>query len=331
MEIVRGVHQIKIPLQESSLEHINVYVAEGDEGNLLIDTGWNTPEAFNALKEGLRESGFGFKDIHQIIVTHVHPDHYGLSGRLPQLCGAKLALHEAEVSLIDLRYIDLDKLLQEMEGYLHRHGIPQKELSALQKASLRVKEFVVPAFPETLLKGGEKLATGAFEFEVLWTPGHSIGHICLYEPKKKLLFSGDHVLPEITPHIGLHPQSGENPLGDFINSLKEVEKLEVNFVFPGHGPAFSGLKQKVWEILYHHEQRKRAITKVIQDELKTAYQIANEIPWMPEEGGVAFSHLAPWDKRLAVLETLAHLQLLITEGKAKKIVEEDKVLFWAGG
>jgi len=331
MEIVRGVHQIKIPMPQSSLEHINVYVVEGEESNLLIDTGWNTPEAFNALKDGLRGSGFSFKDINQIVVTHVHPDHYGLAGRVTQLSGAKLAVHEAEIALIDSRYVNFDNLLKEMETYLHHHGVPPRELPSLQKASLWVKDLVIPVLPEISLKGGEQITTGSIELEVLHTPGHSIGHICLYEPNRKFLFSGDHILSEITPHIGLHPQSAENPLGDFINSLKKIEKLEVNFVFPGHGSAFSGLRQKVRQILYHHEQRERAVMKVIQDELKTAYRIANEIPWHPEEGGVAFRDLPPWDKRLAVLETLAHLQLLITQGKAEKIVEGDKALFWAGG
>ncbi len=331
MEIIQGVHQLKIPIPESSLEHINVYIVEGNEGNLLIDTGWNTPHAFETLKQQLKDSGFGFKDISQIVVTHVHPDHYGLAGRLTQLSGAKLALHEAEVDLIDSRYMNLDKLLEEMEKYFRRHGVPEKDLTTIQKASLWVKEFVVPALPEIILKGGEKINIGSFQFEVLWTPGHSIGHISLYEPKRKLLFSGDHVLPEITPHIGLHPQSGKNPLADFIRSLKELEKLEINFVFPGHGPVFSGLKQKVREILYHHEQRKLAIIKAIKDELKTAYQIANEIPWHPEQGGIAFKDLPPWDRRLAVLETLAHLELLITEGKVDRMVEDEKVFFWGGG
>ncbi len=330
MEIVRGVHQIKIPMPQSSLEQINVYIIEGEEGNLLIDTGWNTPEAFDALKGGLRQIGFSFKDIKQIVVTHTHPDHYGAVGRLTQLSGAKLALHEAEIPLINSRYVNFDNLLKEMEEYLRKNGVPTRELPTLQKASLWVKELVVPVQPEIILKNGDKLTTGSFELEVLHTPGHSIGHICLYEAQRKLLFSGDHILSEITPHIGLHPQSGDNPLGDFIKSLKEIEELEVNFVFPGHGAAFSGLKQKIWDILYHHEQRERAVTKVIQDELKTAYQIANELPWKPEEGGINFKDLTPWDKRLAILETLAHLQFMISEDKAEKIIENDRVLFWAG-
>jgi glyoxylase-like metal-dependent hydrolase (beta-lactamase superfamily II) len=331
MEIVRGVHQIKVPISQGSQHHINVYVLEGDEGNLMVDTSWNTPESFNALKDGLKEKGFGFKDIKQIVITHAHPDHYGLAGRLKQLGGAKLYMHEAEAKLIDSRYVDIDELMKEMGTLLKRHGVPLRELPNMETASLGAKELVVPTMPDQLLRGGEHLSTGEFELEVIHTPGHSIGHICLYEPQRKLLFSGDHVLPDITPVVGLHAQSGANPLGDFINSLKEVEKLEVNFVLPGHGAAFSGLKQKVWDILYHHEQRLREITTAIRDDLKTAYQIAKEVTWAPQEGGVDFDKLGPFDKRLALMETLAHLELLIAEGKAEKIIEDDKILFWAGG
>lgn len=330
MEIVRGVHQIKVPIQ-SPQQHINVYVLEGEEGNMMIDTGWNTPEVFSSIKDGLKEKGFGFKDIRQIVATHAHPDHYGLAGRIKQLSGAAFLMHEAEASLLGSRYLEIDDLMKSLGVMLRRHGVPPKELPNMESASLGVRDLVVTATPDKELKGGETLSTGQFELEVIHTPGHSVGHICLYEPQRKLLFSGDHILPDVTPAVGLHPQSGSNPLGDFINSLKEVEKREVNFVLPGHGAAFSGLKQKVWDIIYHHELRLREVSNAIKDELKTAYQIAQEITWVPMEGGVPFAKLGPFDKRLAIMETLAHLELLIAEGKADKVVEDDRILFWAGG
>lgn len=283
------------------------------------------------MRDGLREAGFGFKDISQIVVTHIHPDHYGLAGRVKQLSGANLSVHRIEADLIHSRYVNLDGLLGDTARQLRYGGVPQNDLPQFRGASLWMKQFVVPVAPETRLSGGEKLPNGSFEFEVLWTPGHSPGHICLYEPKKKLLFSGDHILPNITSHVGLHPQSGENPLGDFINSMRAIEKLEVNFVFPGHGAVFSGLKQRIGELLYHYGERKMAIIKSVSDELKTAYQIATEILWRPESGGVPFQELELWDKRLAVMETLAYLQLLMTEGKVGKVVEDDTVLYWAGG
>jgi len=322
MEIVQGVHQIKLPLPGGTLDHVNVYLIEGDEGNLLIDAGWNTPEAFSTLKEELRTKGFGFKDISQIVITHLHPDHYGLAGKIRELSGAKLALSETEIRLLNSRYGDMTLLLSEVTRLLRSNGVPKSELPQLSEASLPALEFVIPASPDIKLKAGQKVSVGLFEFEVLSTPGHSPGHICLYEPKRKLLFTGDHVLPEITPNVGLHPQSGENPLGDYISSLRDLEKLEVNFAFPGHGSVFNGLKLRIEDLIYHHEQRKSAIVKVIQSEMKTAYEIAKEIPWVPDAEGVSFQDLLAFHKRLAVLETLAHLQLLISEDKVKKAVQD---------
>lgn len=331
MEIVQGVHQIKLPLPGAPLDHVNVYLIEGNEGNLLIDAGWNTPEAFSTLKVELRSNGFGFKDISQIVITHLHPDHYGLAGKIRELSRAKVALSEIEARLLDSRYVNVSILLEEVSHFLRANGTPQSELSQLSEASLPARQFVIPTKPDMKLKAGQKVSVDPFEFKVLLTPGHSPGHICLYEPKRKLLFTGDHVLPEITPNVSLHPQSGENPLGDFINSLKALRELEVNFVFPGHGSVFSGLKLRIDELLHHHEQRKLAIVKVIQGELKTGYQIATEIPWVPDEEAVSFQDLSAFDKRLAVLETLAHLQLLVIEGKAEKVVEDDTTFYWAEG
>jgi len=322
MEIVQGVHQIKLPLPGGTLDHVNVYLVEGDEGNLLIDAGWNTPEAFSTLKEELRTKGFEFKDISQIVITHLHPDHYGLAGKIRELSGAKIALSEIETHMLNSRYVDVTLLLSGVTRLLRSNGVPESELSQLSEASLPAREFVIPASPDVKLKAGRKVSVGLFEFEVLSTPGHSPGHICLYEPKRKLLFTGDHILPDITPNVGLHPQSGGNPLGDYLNSLRDLKKLEVTFAFPGHGSVFNGLKLKIEDLFYHHEQRKSAIVKVVQGEMKTAYEIAKEIPWVPGADDVSFQDLLAFDKRLAVLETLAHLQLLISEDKVKKAAQD---------
>ncbi len=332
MEIVQGVHQIKLPLPAgTALDHINAYLIEGSQGNLLIDTGFDTPEAFGALRDGLRNSGFGFKDINQIVVTHIHPDHYGLADKLKQMSGATVAFSEIEEKLIESRYVKTDSLLKEVRLIFKRNGVPEDDLPELTEAALAVKQFVGLVSPDIKVKNGDRISTGSSELKVFLTPGHSPGHICLYEPKRKFLFSGDHILPDIFPHVGLHPQSGENPLGDFFDSFESMAKLEVNFIFPGHGSVFSGFKLRVGELFHHHEQRQLAIMKVIRDDPKSAYQIAIEIPWMPSGEAVKFEKLSIFDKRLAVMETLAHLKLLIIEGKAEKIAEEDTDLYWAGG
>ncbi len=327
MEIIAGVHQIKVPFPKGIPEHTNVYVVEGSEGNILIDSGWDSTESLWALREGLTNDRLKLRDIKKIVITHIHPDHYGLASKIKQLCGAKIAMHRIEAELINSRYKDFDRLLKETEEELRRNGVPQAELPQLKDASLWMNQFVTPDSPDVTLDSGDIISNGSFEIEVLWTPGHSPGHICLYEPTKKLLFSGDHILYDTTPHIGFHPQSGDNPLGDYISSLEKLKRRSVNFILPGHGPAFNGLKLRIGGILYHHEQRKRNIMNALSDGLKTAYQIAEGIPWMPDQGGVAFRDLASWDRRLAVMETIAHLKLLAAEDKVGNIDTDSASLY----
>jgi glyoxylase-like metal-dependent hydrolase (beta-lactamase superfamily II) len=331
MEIVQGVHQIKLPLPAGALDHNNAYLIEGSNGNLLIDTGFDTPEAFAALRDGLRFSGFGFKDITQIVVTHIHPDHYGLADKLKQMSGAKVSLSEVEAKFIDSRYVKTDALLKKVRSLFKSNGVPEEDLTELSDASMAVRKFIGVVPPDIKLKNGDKITVDSSEFKVVLTPGHSPGHICLYEPKRKLFFSGDHILPDIFPHVGLHPQSGENPLGDFFNSLEVLANLEVSFIFPGHGSVFSGFKLRLGDLYRHHEQRQLAIKRIIEDDMKTAYQIATEIPWMPGGEAVSFDKLSAFDKRLAVMETLAQLKLLMIEGKAEKVVKENIDIYWGGG
>ncbi len=329
MEVVSGIHQIKVPFPKGMLGHTNVYVLEGDEGNILIDSGWDSTESLWALKEGLTSEHLKLRDIKKVVITHLHPDHYGLASKVKQLCGAKVAMHRVEGELINSRYKDFGVLLKETEEELRRNGVPQTELPKLKDASLWMNQFVTPELPDVLLDDGDSFSTGSFEIRVLRTPGHSPGHICLYEPRKKVLFSGDHILYDITPHVGFNPQSGDDPLGDYISSLERLERLKVNFVLPGHGPVFNSLKLRIEEILYHHEQRKRNILSVLSDGLKTAYQIAEEIIWIPEQGGTAFVDLAFWDRRLAVMETIAHLKSLTSEGKVGNIDMDGVSLYLA--
>jgi glyoxylase-like metal-dependent hydrolase (beta-lactamase superfamily II) len=330
MEIVQGVHQIKLPLP-GALDHVNVYLIEGTQGNLLIDTGFDAPEAFAALRDALKFGGFGFKDITVIAATHVHPDHFGMVDKLKQLSGAKVALGEIEAKFVDLRYGKTDALLKQVKQLLTANGVPEADLTELAESPLAIKQFVSVVKPDIMLKNGDKITVASSEFKIMLTPGHSPGHICLYEPKRKLFFSGDHILPDIFPHVGFHPQSGVNPLADFFKSLESLANLEVNFVFPGHGSVFSGFKLRLSELHYYHEQRQREIVRIIESDTKSAYQIASEIPWMPAGESVPFKKLSAFDKRLAVMETIAQLKLLISQGKAQKVVKENVDLYWAGG
>jgi len=327
MRLVAGVFQIKLPFPNNISGFTNTYVIEGEKGNILIDSGWDWPGALWAFREGLRMDSLKFQDINWIVITHIHPDHYGLTDKLRSLCGAKVAMHRTEAGQIESRYKSSDTLIHELAGVLGKNGVPKEEVVEMQNASLWMNKFVSPCYPEIILDEGDRISNGSLEFEVMHTPGHSAGHICLYEPQKRWLFSGDHVLFQTLPHVGLNPQAGDNPLGDYFDSLHVLEKLKIGFVFPGHGPVFNSLKLRTGEILYLHNQKRIEIMKVLNEGLKTAYQVAMDIPWNKKTIKTEFRDLSVRDRRLAILQTMAHLKLLISEGEVGKIVQNGIYLY----
>lgn len=326
-EIIPGIYQLRVPIPNNPLGYTNTYLVQGDNECLLIDAGWNSEEAFQSLEKQLAEIGIKFKDISQIIVTHAHPDHYGLVGRLKQLSPAKITLHYLEKDLIHSRYINTDETLRQTEEWFHSNGVPVDQLPTSRISPIGMRRSAAPPSPDITLRGGETISIGVFNLQVVWTPGHSPGHICLYEPGQKILFAGDHILPVITPNISLQPQSTTNPLGDFLNSLNTVKELEVNHVLPAHEHLFTDLPTRVEEIIHHHEQRNSEILEAIKAEPQTAYQISHKITWMPETGGVRFQDLAPWDKRMAMSEILAHLEALRVNGRVEKSTR-DSVIYY---
>lgn len=327
-EIIPGIHQLKIPIPNNPLGNTNVYLVQGDSEYLLIDTGWNSEEALQSLQKQLNELGLEIKDITQIIVTHAHPDHYGLAGQLRQLSGAKISLHQLEQEHLAPRQLnDMEEFFRQSQKWLQSHGAPDDELPVPWAASAGARRHPVPALPDITLQGGEIISIGVFSLQVLWTPGHARGHICLYAPTQKVLFSGDHILPTITPHISLQNQSGLNPLGDFYNSLNMVKQLDVRLVLPAHEHIITDLATRVDEIIEHHEQRIAEMLVTIKAKPKTAYQISSEITWMPSLGGVSFQNLTPWDKRMATAETLAHLEAMRVDGKVEQS-QRDGIIYY---
>ncbi len=329
-EIAHGFYHLKLPLPAlySSLRYVNVYLIQGTKGYLLVDTGWNTGEAFDSLNKQLDNIGVGIKDISQIVITHIHPDHYGLASRIKQLSQAEISFHYLEENLISLRYHHSGNFFQELARWLHSNGVPPDELPDLPVASAGMSQFLDTVPPDISLRGGEIITTGTFSFQVLWTPGHSPGHICLYEPDKKILLSGDHILHTITTNVSRQPHASDNPLGDYINSLKAIKKLAVDLILPGHENPFSNLRTRITELLQHHKERNNEILATIETAAKTAFQVATEITWYSRSHGANWSSLSPLEKRLAILETLAHLELLRANDKEVNKFSKNDLIYY---
>lgn len=328
MEVVPGIHRIKVPIPDSPLGHLNCYLVKGTDGWLMIDTGWYTPDAYDSLKSSLKELGLGTTDIETIVITHIHPDHFGLAGRIKASSPkTRLIMHHWEADFIESRYIKFAGLLKKMEPIFRRHGVPAADIEQLKSASMPALQYVITTLPDEMLHGGEIVSTGEHDLEVIWTPGHSVGHICLWEPKNRILFSGDHVLQHISPNISYNVQSGDNPLGDFLCALRKIEHLPATKVLPAHGEIFTDLRGRIAEIVDHHDRRKNEILRVIAKEPRNAYYVSSKIPW--DVPNMTFAQFPPMHRRSAVAETIAHLEALRWEGRVHKIVADDSFTYVA--
>ena len=313
IEVIPDIYQLRLPTADFPPGYVNAYLIQGSNKWLLIDTGWDTKEVLASLKKQLDEIGISVKDIAQIVLTHSHTDHAGLAGRLRRLSHAPIYLHEREIEVIKSRFVCADNLggdnfLQKTAQLLHTHGVPASELVIPE---IRLPEVTLLPFPDVALNGGETITAGSFNFQVLWTPGHSPGHISLHEPAHKLLFSGDNILPTITPNVGLHFQQSSNPLGEHLNSLNIVKSFEVELVLPGHEYPFNNLSQRIEELIQHHKQKNVEILETIADgEPKTAYQISLAMFCLPGTDKSEWHNLSLWDKRFIILEIIAHLESL---------------------
>lgn len=322
-EVLSGMYQLKVPIPNNPLGWVLPYLIPGDDGYTLVDSGWNTPEAFDALESELRALGLTFHDIKRLLVTHVHPDHYGLAGRIKEICGAQVITHQRERDFIRSRYREPDQLLERMAAWLREHGVPERELADLQSSAMPVRGYVVPVEPDAVLWGGETLDFGLYRFEVFWTPGHSPGHVCFYERTQRVILTGDHVLPTITPNVSLHPQQMGNPLGDYLASLQRLEPLEVDDVLPAHEHAFKDLRGRLREIEQHHHERLNEMLAIVAEGPATAYDVASKLQWTIG----TYDSFSPWMRRAALSETLAHLEYAVYEGKLRVFRENGVVRY----
>jgi glyoxylase-like metal-dependent hydrolase (beta-lactamase superfamily II) len=300
-----GLWSVPVPIPNNPLRYVLVYVFETDRGPYLVDAGWNTDDAYATLVAGLGTAGFEVADVRGVLVTHIHPDHYGLAGRIREASGAWIGLHPADASLIEDRYDEPDDLLAKMSAMLRRDGAPPEEIATLTNASMPVRPWVNIATPDILINDGDKPEFGGWDLTAIWTPGHSPGHVCLYEATNKLMLSGDHVLPRITPNISFHPQAGPDPLGDFLSSLDKVAAYDTTEVLPAHEHRFDDLQARTTALKAHHHARFEEIVTAIKEGRTTAWQIAEAMTW-----NKPWEQLIGWSRRAAAGETLAHLRYL---------------------
>ncbi|MGH7765258.1 MAG: MBL fold metallo-hydrolase [Candidatus Dormibacteraceae bacterium] len=312
-EVAADVFELRLPIPfEDGL--VNVFLfADGEEADLL-DCGMNSEESLQTIHAALDH--LGAKRLRRLVVTHIHPDHYGAAGALAGEGMADLYIHRLEVPLVHPRYVELDHLVKEVRTYLLVHGVPADDADILSNSQRALSQVVKTAEPSVQLDGAETIEMGRRRMRVEWTPGHSPGHICLYDAHDGLLFAGDQLLPDLSPNIGLHPQSTPDPLHEYLQGLQRVAAYEPKLVLPGHGRPFADASGRVEVLIAHHRRRLEQIVEIVGRAEQTAWQVALEL-WGPRD--------QLYEKRLALQEGLAHLQALAVESRLVKTVTPSAV------
>lgn len=306
-----GLWSLPVPLPDNPLRYVLVYALELDDGVALVDAGWNTDTAWQALLDGLAAAGGSITDVRAVVVTHIHADHYGLAGRVREASGAWVGLHPADAELLQARYVDTDQLVASMAELLELSGVPEDQRPDLATASLPIRRMVTMALPDRLLEDGEAVDLPGWDLRAIWTPGHSPGHICLYSERRRLLLSGDHVLPRISPNISFHSQQHADPLGDYLASLARLRDVEAEEVLPAHEYRFADLAGRVAELEEHHAQRLGEIEAQLRRQPgSTAWELTLSLTWSRP-----WEEFPPFMQRAANGETLAHVVLLERRGR----------------
>lgn len=304
--VAPGIWSIPVPIPHSQLGYTLVYLIESGRGPVLIDAGSDGPGCWEALSAGFEAAGSDVNDCYGVALTHMHSDHHGLSGKVREHSGAWIAMHPADARQLEARPCDHQEwktraaLLVELAG---GDGKDVAEIRNLEPGP-RSRYDLVKADRKVL--DGDFIDTPGRKFRAVWTPGHSPGHTCYVAELEDILFSGDHVLPRITPNISLeNPSFGLGPLDDYLKSLTRTADLHNQWTFPAHQYRFQDGAQRMRNIQQHHRDRLQEVIDLLSASPLSIWQIAQSMTWSRSWGD-----LDGRSKCAALRETLAHLQFL---------------------
>ena len=321
-EPASDIFRLVLPLPFPGLDRVNAYLLRDADGFTLVDCGIFDPEperdhGWPDLVEALKACDAAPAGIKRLIVTHPHIDHYGMAARLVEEVGCELWMHETADEELQM-YEAPEVITERMREMFADHGVDPGDVDDLT-AFEDWRSFVSGVVRASRrLTGEETFKSAGRDWQVVYTPGHSRSHVCLAAQDDRILISGDHLLPSITPHIDFRRGEVRDPLGEFLESLQKVEHLDPDLVLPGHGRPFDEGAERARINARHHDRRLGSILQIIRREPHTASEITEEI-WG--------SALLVFQRRLALGEALAHLAYLVKRGEVERIERDGTLLY----
>jgi len=302
------------------------YVFQDDSGKItLFDTGFGTDLAFEELKSSLNSIGCSLTNIENIIISHAHPDHLGMVERIrEENPNFNLIISETEFQWSNNRQ---NKNWQEIGNqWLQKHGMSLSELKNSDQ-DMQWKNIKWPKLDgASLVNDSDILNFGNWQFKFIDTPGHTVGHLCVYEKTEKIMLTGDHILPHISPNVSVDFEGKNNEaLIKYIDSLQKLIDYETNIVLPAHEFSFKNLKQRIQELIDHHQNRLHEHLGLFSDQPLSAVDVARKISWNTGH----FDDFSLMMKRSAIGETVAHLELLVVNRSLEKINGGHKEVIWS--
>ncbi len=318
--VAAGVHRIPLPLPGDALRAVNVYALEDGDGLTVIDAGWALEDSRKELERSLGLLGHDLGSVRRFLVTHVHRDHYTQAIAIRRLLGTRVELGQGERESLEQLVADARPPGPAGRARLRAAGAAGllEKIISLELPGEDLADF---ALPDGWLVDGQKVALADRTLDVMETPGHTRGHVVFHDAAAGLLFAGDHVLPHITPSIGLEGVLTTSPLQDFLSSLGRLHELGDPVLLPAHGPAGGRIQGRVRELQEHHERRLEESLAAVAGGAETGFEVAQVLTWTRRQH--RFADLDTFNQMLAVTETMAHLQVLADRGQLSRTEAHD--------
>lgn len=312
-KVREGVWSVPIGFTGSPIRYTFCYLLLGTDGSVVVvDPGWDSAEGREQFTAGLAAAGRSMADVTGIVVTHLHPDHLGMVRWLAEETSAWVGMHPDEISALDQRP-DFDGLGVLERTWLAQAGTPEDELKAIMIGDETYRFMMRFALADRALAHGDRIELAGRDIRVAFTPGHTAGHICLVDLDRELVFSGDHILPRVSPNVGLSLLgSYRTALGDYLDSLDLMLSWDGFEVCPGHEYRFIGLGERSMALREHHRERSEELLAVAEATPGLSlWQVAEQLTWSR-----GWASLNPQNQRAALAETAAHLEHLVSQGRA---------------